>query len=918
MTNSKRLPEKASAKRRLFPVSVVSMRPGQITAGMTRANILICIAIAVISMSFWALFSQPEIEPAWPSRIQGFSFSPMRAWHDPVKNELPSEEEIDADLKLLADRTNAIRTYTVEGVQARIPALARKHGINVTLGAWLDGDLENNERQIETVIKVARENYRNVIRVIIGNETLLREELTVRQLTGYLDRVRKALAMPVSTAEPWHVWLNNPELVEHVDFIATHMLPYWEGIHVDRAVDYVIEHVNLLENSFPGKPIVIAEVGWPSNGRTRREAVASPANEAVFLRRFIDRAEELEYVYYIMEAFDQPWKRSSEGAVGSYWGVYDVNRQPKFPFTSPIVNIPEWRTLAGISGIVAIITFTLLLIDSRTLRTRGRSFLALIAFLAATAAVWIIYKYSRQYLTMTTVLVGFLLLFGMIGVVIVLLAEAHEWAEALWASFRRRAFTLVRVSDEALPMVSVHVPAYNEPPGMMIDTLDALARLDYPSFEVIVIDNNTKDPAVWKPVEEHCAGLGPRFRFFHEDKLAGFKAGALNYALARTAPEAKVVAVIDSDYVVTPNWLRDLVPQFTKPSVAIVQAPQDYRDDRDNLFKAMCYAEYRGFFYIGMVTRNDRNAIIQHGTMTMVRRSVLEEVGGWAEWCITEDAELGLRIFEKGYEAIYIAASYGRGVMPDTFIDFKKQRYRWAYGAMQIMRRHSRSLLRRGQSRLTYGQSYHFLAGWLPWIADTINLLFTLAAISWSIAMIHYPLRFDPPLVILSAMPLSLFVFKMAKMFYLYRSRVKASLTQTLASAVAGLSLSHTIAKAILYGFVTKSIPFFRTPKIVRGRAVWNALQSAREEGLIMVALLSAAYVIFQRHGSETLDVLVWIMVLLVQSIPYLAAVIMAVISAFARTPEQLITTITAKPEGPVDNGAGAQEAEQPGTVPSP
>ncbi len=885
---------------------------------MTRANILIYIAIAVISMSFWAMLNQPEIEPAWPSRIQGFSFSPMRAWHDPVKNELPTEEEIDADLKLLANKTNAIRTYTVEGVQARIPALARKYGINVTLGAWLDDDLENNERQIETVIKVARENYRNVIRVIIGNETLLREELTVKQLTGYLDRVREALAMPVSTAEPWHVWQNNPELVEHVDFIATHMLPYWEGIHLDRAIDYVINRVNQLESTFPGIPIVIAEVGWPSNGRTRREAVASPANEAVFLRRFLDRAEELNYVYYVMEAFDQPWKRTTEGAVGAYWGVYDVHRNPKFPFTTPIVNIPEWRALAGISGIVAIITFTLLLIDSRTLRTRGRGFLAIIAYLAATGAVWIVYKYSRQYLTMTSVLVGFLMLFGIIGVVIVLLAEAHEWAESLWAAFRRRPFTPVQAADEDLPMVSVHIPAYNEPPEMMIDTLDALARLDYPRFEVIVMDNNTRDPAVWQPVRDHCARLGPRFRFFHEDKLAGFKAGALNYALARTDPEAEVVAVIDSDYMVTPDWLRDLVPQFTKPTVAIVQAPQDYRDDSDNLFKAMCYAEYRGFFYIGMVTRNDRNAIIQHGTMTMVRRSVLEEVGGWAEWCITEDAELGLRIFEKGHEAMYVAKSYGRGVMPDTFVDFKKQRYRWAYGAMQIMRRHARALLWGGKSRLTRGQRYHFLAGWLPWIADSINLLFTLAAIAWSIAMIHYPLKFDPPLVILSGLPLSLFVFKMAKMFYLYRSRVKASLTQTLASAIAGLSLSHTIAKAILYGFVTRSIPFFRTPKIVRGRAVWNALQSAREEGLIMTALLSAAYVIFKRHDPETLDVLVWIMVLLVQSIPYLAAVIMAVISAFARTPARLITTITAEPKAPMNNGAGDRDAEQPGAVPTP
>lgn len=863
---------------------------------MTRANILICIAIAVVSISFWALLNRPEVEPPWPNRIQGFSFSPMRAWNNPLEYNLPTEEEIDLDLKLLADKTNAIRIYTVEGVQAKIPALAHKYGMNVTLGAWINQDLEQNEQQIETVIRLARENYRNVIRVIIGNETVLRGDLTVKQLAGYLERVREALDVPVSTAEPWHVWYKNQEIALHVDFIATHMLPYWEGIHLDRAVDYVIDHVTLLENTFPEKPIVIAEIGWPSNGRTRSSAVASLSNEATFLRRFIKRAEELNYVYYVMEAFDQPWKRKIEGAVGAYWGVYNVERQSKFPFTSPIVEVPAWRILAGISVVITIITFAFLLIDSKTLRKRGRGFLASIAFVAATGAVWIVYSYSLQYLTVTTVLVGFLMLFGIVGVVIVLLAEAHEWAEAIWSIRGRRAFTPIEVPDEMLPMVSLHVPAYNEPPEMMIETLNALAELDYPHYEVIVIDNNTKDPAVWQPVESHCNTLGSRFHFYHEGQMAGFKAGALNFSLEKTSPDAVVVAVIDSDYLVTSNWLRDLVPHFIKPSVAIVQAPQDYRDDGDNLFKAMCYAEYRGFFYIGMVTRNERNAIIQHGTMTMVRKSVLEEVGGWAEWCITEDAELGLGIFEKGYEALYIAKSYGRGVMPDTFIDFKKQRYRWAYGAVQIMRHHARTLLRRGRSRLTYGQRYHFIAGWLPWIADSINLIFTLAALGWSLAMIYYPRQIDPPLIILSSVPLAFFVFKIAKMFYLYRSQVKATTTQTLASALAGLSLSHTIAKAIMFGFVTKKLPFFRTPKKVKGRAFWDALQSAREEGLMSAALLFAAHGVIKQQGLETLDVLVWIMVLLVQSVPYLAALVMSIVSAFAQLPVRLIDTITAPP----------------------
>ncbi len=866
---------------------------------MTKANFLISIAIAVVSISFWGLLNRPEIEPPWPSRIQGFSFSPMQAGHDPTKKKQPTEAEIESDLKLLADTTNAVRSYTVEGSQAKIPVLARKYGINVTLGAWISEDMKANEEQITTVIRLAKENYRNVIRVIVGNEVLLRNEVTIKQLTEYLDRVRDALDVPVSTAEPWHIWIKNPELASHVDFIGTHMLPYWEGIHLDRAVDFVVEHMAMLENAFPDKPVVIAEVGWPSNGRIRRQAVASPANEATFLRRFIQRAEKLGYIYYIMEAFDQPWKRVTEGAVGSYWGVYDVERQPKFPFTSPIVDVPEWRILSGISIAIALITFALLLIDSKTLKKSGRGFLASVAFIAATGAVWIIYSYSQQYLTVTAVVVGCLMLLGLIGVAIVILTEAHEWAEAIWSKGSRRAFDPVEVPDEELPMVSVHVPAYNEPPEMMIETLNALAALDYPRFEVIVMDNNTKDPAVWQPVESHCKSLGAQFKFFHEDPLAGYKAGALNYCLAKTDPNVEVVAVIDSDYVVTPDWLRDLVPQFSIPSVAIVQAPQDYSDDGDNLFKAMCYAEYRGFFYIGMITRNERNAIIQHGTMTMVRKSVLEEVGGWAEWCITEDAELGLKIFEKGYEAQYVAKSYGKGVMPDTFIDFKKQRYRWAYGAIQIMRHHGRTLRRGGRSSLTYGQRYHFIAGWLPWLADSINLIFTFAALCWSTAMIHDQASFDPPLIILSSVPLAFFVFKIAKMFYIYRSRVKATIAQTAASALAGLSLSHTIAKAVMFGFVTKSLPFFRTPKIVKGRKLWHALQSAREEGLVGLALLLAAYSIYEQQGSETPDILVWIIVLLVQALPYLAAVIMSIISGFAPMSPSLIGTITAPPETP-------------------
>jgi exo-beta-1,3-glucanase (GH17 family)/cellulose synthase/poly-beta-1,6-N-acetylglucosamine synthase-like glycosyltransferase len=851
---------------------------------MHKSSFIIAIAITALTIMAWALYNRPETEPAWPERIQGFAFAPFQAGQGPVWSKYPDVDQIEADIALLENRTHAIRTYTVERTLGEIPRLAAKHGINVALGAWVSDDHDKTVDAITRMLDISVHS-RNVVRIVVGNEVLLRGDIPAKQLITYLDMARARTDIPVSTAEPPYIWKKHPELVNHVDYIAVHLLPYWEGIAVDEAINYVVNNINELKQLYPGKRIVIGEVGWPSNGRSIRDAVASVSNQAVFLRRFLARAAEEKYTYYIMEAFDQPWKRETEGAVGAYWGVYDVDRKPKFQLTEPIVEIPDWPVLAGISVVISLIIFSLLLIDSRHLGARGRGFLALITYAAATAAVWIIYDYTHQYLTLTSLIVGILLIVGMIGVIVVLLAEAHEWAEALWTQEHRRIFRAIEVDEEALPMVSVHVPAYNEPPDMMIRTLDALAQLDYPRFEVIVIDNNTSDPAVWQPVREHCERLGARFRFFHEDPLAGYKAGALNLALQHTDPAAEIIAVIDSDYLVHPRWLRDLTPQLLQEKTAIMQAPQDYRDAQENAFKAMCYAEYRGFFYIGMITRNERNAIIQHGTMTLVRKSALQDVSGWAEWCITEDAELGLRIFEQGLEASYVPTSYGQGLMPDTFTDYKKQRFRWAFGAVQIMRHHAGKLLFGSRGRLTAGQRYHFLAGWLPWIADGINLLFNVGAIYWSLGMLAAPRHVAPPLLIFSILPLALFTFKVGKLVYLYRTRVGATTLQTLAAALAGLSLTHTIGKATLTGFFVKSKPFFRTPKQAHKHALLKALGAAREEVLLCMALCLAATGIILSFGTENLDLLMWTIMLLLQAVPYAAAVIVSTISALPRLP---------------------------------
>ena len=249
--------------------------------------------------------------------------------------------------------------------------------------------------------------------------------------------------------------------------------------------------------------------------------------------------------------------------------------------------------------------------------------------------------------------------------------------------------------------------------------------------------------------DERRLALGQHFRFYHLDGVKGYKAGALNEALARTSERAEFVAVIDSDYQVDPFWLRRSLPYFADPQIALVQGPQDYRDGAQSTFKSMCYEEYRGFFQIGMVERNESNAIIQHGTMTIVRRAALEKVGHWSTWCITEDTELGLKLFEAGYGAAYIPESVGRGLTPDTLAAFMTQRYRWVYGAMQILKRHAGSIFF-GRRKLGWAQRYHFLSGWLPWISDGIGLLVTVFALFWTLLMDVAPKHFEVPMMALS------------------------------------------------------------------------------------------------------------------------------------------------------------------------
>ncbi|WP_144966834.1 beta (1-6) glucans synthase [Pseudomonas sp. DE0010] len=279
-------------------------------------------------------------------KLQCASYTPFDKDQSPYDQPMQLRPaRMDADLALLAERFQCIRTYSMSGLEA-IPALARKHGLKVMLGAWVNAHPADTDREVALLIAAANANPDVVSAVIVGNETLLRKEVTGKRLAELIARVKRQVSVPVTYADVWEFWLQHPEIAPEVDFLTIHLLPYWED--EPRGIDDALAHVADIRRQFgerfAPKDILIGETGWPSEGRQRETALPSRVNEARFIRGFVAMAEHNGWRYNLIEAFDQPWKRANEGAVGGYWGLYDADRQDKGILEGPVSNLPDWPT----------------------------------------------------------------------------------------------------------------------------------------------------------------------------------------------------------------------------------------------------------------------------------------------------------------------------------------------------------------------------------------------------------------------------------------------------------------------------------------------------------------------------------------------------------------------------------------------
>jgi hypothetical protein len=461
-----------------------------------------------------------------------------------------------------------------------------------------------------------------------------------------------------------------------------------------------------------------------------------------------------------------------------------------------------------------------------------------------------------------SLIVGLLLLVIQVAAMALLSASAFEMVDALCGP---PVAPVLPAEPPRWPVVCLQVPTYNEPPDLVIETIRSLVALDYPALRVHVIDNNTSDEALWRPVEAECRRLreeGHVVQFDHLPVWPGYKGGALNWGLASTEPDVEIIGVVDADYVVQPDWLTSTIPHFSDPRVAFVQTPQDYRAWEHSAFYRACYVGFAYFFKVGMVSRARRNGIIFAGTMGLIRRSVLDDVGGWDEAIITEDAEISLRVLARGHRCVYVPVAYGRGIMPLTYEGLRKQRFRWAFGGIQILRRHRPTLLGR-QSGLTVGQRYDHFMGGLWWFNDALTFAFALFVAAAAIGVIAgRPFMVQRLTGLGLVLPLVFILLNLVRYVWALGATTGARPPLALAALRVNLSLSWVIALACIRGLTQERGVFLRTPKFqgaaaVRElRLVWvETSLAAAAIGLLVLVGLTAG---FSTAGLTLTGLMAW------------------------------------------------------------
>ena len=487
--------------------------------------LLAFVGVAALNLLWWSWPNRPVEIAGWTTApLQSVSFAPYRPGQSPLTRTFPTPAEIDDDLHRLQGKVRAVRTYSAGENLEAVPQRAGKYGLKVWHGAWLNNNEKENLEQINLLIDHANKYKDTIERVIVGNEVLLRKDLTANELRRYIRQVKQRVTQPVTYADVWEFWLRNPSLADEVDFITIHILPYWEDepIGLDRREPdgtpsiekHIVDIYKKVQARFPDKKIVIGETGWPSDGRMRSDARPGRVEQVRYFSTFRTIAEREKFDYNVVEAFDQYWKARQEGTVGAAWGLLDAQRQDKFELGKPVVAEPHWRmlfTLSTLAGGLVLMGFVSL---RRQARGKAIAIFAVFAQVVATCyiqATWVDLTRTFYFEKMVGV-VFWALLLGLFSYALLRgiadsltgkmadpslygarIREAlHAWRELPRYRIVQRADLMAQLLYLVLTLLCIFYLVF-----ISIDWYDGVIRLSETWYRQIAIDGRYRDFPIW-------------------------------------------------------------------------------------------------------------------------------------------------------------------------------------------------------------------------------------------------------------------------------------------------------------------------------------------------------------------------------------------------------------------------------------
>jgi exo-beta-1,3-glucanase (GH17 family) len=356
------------------PLTSISEKNG--FAALRAPTILLLLSLGMIA-GVWCWLGTPVTLDVAPidaaQKVDCVSYAPFREGQTPWNSQVViSEAQIAEDLVQLAGISKCVRIYSIENGLDKVPELAAKVGLKVILGVWIGRNPQKNAALIDRAVALAKQHPGVITSVIIGSEVLLRGEMTAQALRETIRAAKVRFDVPVGYAEVEEFWLRDREIAEDLDFVAVHVLPYWEDapVRAEDAAAHVDDIRKAMVRAFPGKEILIGEAGWPSQGRMRDHALPSRINQARFFSELLTLARQEGFRVNLFEAYDEPWKRQWEGTVGAHWGLLDgVSRELKYAEGAAVSNFPFWKLQMGAGLAVSLVIFAAALLARRSWRS---------------------------------------------------------------------------------------------------------------------------------------------------------------------------------------------------------------------------------------------------------------------------------------------------------------------------------------------------------------------------------------------------------------------------------------------------------------------------------------------------------------------------------------------------------------------